>query len=116
MGSLGAIVTTARRGVSSEILVELHSLLPPTASRNTLPRRPAKGVTLPPESGEQSLKLMALYQKGTELFGSTEAFNRWLGKPNYGLNFAVPLELLQTSGGKDLVLEELIRLEFGDLA
>jgi putative toxin-antitoxin system antitoxin component (TIGR02293 family) len=110
-----SIVDTALRGVSVEILNELATLLP-LQGLKILPRRPLRAKVLAPESGEQSLKLIALYQKGVELFGSSDIFNQWLSKPNYGLNFAVPLELMRTSGGKDLVIEELIRIEYGDLA
>jgi len=64
----------------------------------------------------QSLKCMNLLIKGTEVFGEIDAFTRWLKKPAYGLGDKVPLDLLNTITGIDLVVEELIRIEFGVLA
>jgi putative toxin-antitoxin system antitoxin component (TIGR02293 family) len=65
---------------------------------------------------EQTLKLLALQIKGNKVFGQAAAFRRWLEKPAYGLDDQVPLDLLETSGGIDLVMEELDRIAYGDLA
>jgi putative toxin-antitoxin system antitoxin component (TIGR02293 family) len=65
---------------------------------------------------EQTLKLLALQLKGHKVFGEAAAFRRWLEKPAYGLDDQVPLDLLETSGGIDLVMEELDRIAYGDLA
>lgn len=71
---------------------------------------------LNPAHSEQTLKLLALQLKGDKVFGQTAAFRRWLEKPAYGLDDQVPLDLLETSGGIDLVMEELDRIAYGDLA
>jgi putative toxin-antitoxin system antitoxin component (TIGR02293 family) len=65
---------------------------------------------------EQTLKLLALQIKGNKVFGEATAFRRWLEKPAYGLDDQVPLDLLATGGGIDLVMEELDRIAYGDLA
>jgi putative toxin-antitoxin system antitoxin component (TIGR02293 family) len=65
---------------------------------------------------EKALALMALYRKGIELFGSTAEFNKWLGEPAYGLGKKVPRDLLGTMTGIGLVVDELSRIEYGDLA
>jgi putative toxin-antitoxin system antitoxin component (TIGR02293 family) len=65
---------------------------------------------------EQTLKLLALQIKGNKVFGEATSFRRWLEKPAYGLDDQVPLDLLETSGGIDLVMEELDRIAYGDLA
>lgn len=67
-------------------------------------------------NSEQLLKLIALYQKAEEVFGSTNAFNRWLQKPSVGLEIERPFNLLQTPGGIDLIYDELCRIEHGSLA
>ncbi|AIZ65154.1 hypothetical protein PK28_10005 [Hymenobacter sp. DG25B] len=67
-------------------------------------------------SSEKTLKIIALYNLGVEVFGEADAFLRWLGKPAHGLDGEVPLRLLETSGGIDLVEEELSRIAYGDLA
>lgn len=66
--------------------------------------------------GELILKWLQLYRLGFEVFGSVKAFNRWLGKPAYGLQGHCPDDLINTSGGIDLVTEELHRISHGDLA
>lgn len=65
---------------------------------------------------EQLLQIMALYRKGEELFGSAEAFNQWLREPAYGLGGLKPYDLMYTPGGIHLIMEELIRIEYGALA
>ncbi|AXJ01205.1 putative toxin-antitoxin system antitoxin component, TIGR02293 family [Cyclonatronum proteinivorum] len=67
-------------------------------------------------NSEQLAKIIALYQKANEIFTDLNAFNRWLRKPAYGLGDQVPVSLLSTSGGIDLIREELIRIEYGALA
>ena len=44
------------------------------------------------------------------------AFRRWLDKPAYGLDHQPPLALLETSGGIDLVADEVDRIAHGDFA
>ncbi|MFT4092804.1 MAG: DUF2384 domain-containing protein [Niabella sp.] len=65
---------------------------------------------------EQLLQLMLLYKKGQEILGDAEAFNQWLKQPASGLGGIVPFDLLYTQGGINLVMEELLRIEYGALA
>ncbi|MCO5287032.1 MAG: DUF2384 domain-containing protein [Chitinophagaceae bacterium] len=65
---------------------------------------------------EQLLQLLALYKKGQEIFGSSEAFNQWLKLPASGIGGIIPFDLLYTAGGINLVMEELLRIEYGALA
>lgn len=65
---------------------------------------------------EQVLQILSLYKKGEEIFGSMEAFNQWLVIPSFGLGKKKPFELMYTPGGIQLIMEELIRIEFGALA
>jgi len=66
--------------------------------------------------GEQLLQLLALYKKGQEIFGNSEAFNDWLNHPALGLGGNKAFSLLYTAGGINLVMEELLRIEYGALA
>jgi len=85
-------------------------------SQKTMLRYRQENKRLSPVTSEMLLKLMALFRKGQDLFGDLAAFKRWLEKPAYGLGEQLPFDLLHTSGGMDLVLEELVRIEYGDLA
>ncbi len=94
-----------------EQLAELLSV-----SLKTLDRYRQQDKKLNPISSEQVLKLIALFKKGQEVFGEMAAFDRWLEKPAFGLGGQLPLQLMHTSSGIDLVMEELVRIEYGDLA
>jgi putative toxin-antitoxin system antitoxin component (TIGR02293 family) len=65
---------------------------------------------------EQLLQLMALYKKGQEIFGNSESFNLWLKQPASGLGGIIPFDLLYTQVGISLVMDELLRIEYGALA
>jgi putative toxin-antitoxin system antitoxin component (TIGR02293 family) len=67
-------------------------------------------------TSEKLLKLFALYDKGQLIFGSAEELNKWLNEPVIGLGGGVPATLLDTITGIELVTQELIRIEYGDLA
>ena len=104
--SLAPLPDTTARTLAhiSQLLADLAHEAPPT--------RPMP----PAATGQAGAVILELYAKGTRLFGSVEGFNRWLSKPNYGVGFAVPYHLLLTPEGPALVLDELVRLEHGDLA
>ncbi len=85
-------------------------------STKTLDRYRVSGKQLSPSSGEMILKLYSLVKKGEEIFGNADEFGKWIEKPAYGLGFKIPKELMKSAAGVDLVMEELIRIEYGDLA
>lgn len=65
---------------------------------------------------EKLLKSFALFEKGISVFGSAKAFQNWLNTASYGLGNQVPFDLMDTITGINLIEEELIRIEHGDLA
>ncbi|MCW3083194.1 MAG: DNA-binding protein [Bacteroidetes bacterium] len=65
---------------------------------------------------EVYIKIKELYNKGIEIFESTEKFNSWLSTPAYGLGNKIPISYISSSTGIDLIFEELIRIEFGATA
>ena len=71
-----------------------------------------KNKTLAPAPGEHLLKLIALFDKGEEIFGNIDEFNYWLNKPFWG-SAEKPLDRLITPGGIDLVMVEIDRLAYG---
>lgn len=76
----------------------------------------ANNIVLDATTSEKLLKLFALYDKGLQVFGSTEALNAWLGGRAAGLGGQVPETLLDTITGINIVTEELTRIEYGDIA
>jgi len=85
-------------------------------SLKTIKRYQEDNKKLNPRNSELILKLIAMYKKGAEIFGSIESFNKWLNKPAFGLGNKIPYQIMNTSTGIDLIFEELVRIEFGDLA
>lgn len=65
---------------------------------------------------EKILKSFALFEKGIALFGTADVFHSWLNTPAYGLGGKKPFDLMDTITGITLIEEELIRLQYGDLA
>jgi putative toxin-antitoxin system antitoxin component (TIGR02293 family) len=72
--------------------------------------------TLPVRMHEHILKLEDLYLKGIELFENSGRFNHWLKSESYGLGNIKPISLIKSITGIDLVLEELMRIEYGATA
>ena len=85
-------------------------------SSKTLDRYRQVEKRLTPASSELMLKLFTLYKKGEEIFGNPNEFQKWIDEPAYGLGYKVPKSIMQTSAGIELVMDELIRIEYGDLA
>lgn len=98
-------------GLSKDDLASILGL-----SYKTIQRYEKDNKRFNPLNSEQLAKIIALYQQANEIFSDLNAFNRWLRKPAYGLGNLVPISLLTTSGGIDLIREELIRIEYGVLA
>jgi len=121
-----SIVTNSVSGVSADTffdLVIITGLNKNQLAKNifeislkTINRYKQEKKKLSPRNSELILKLLALYKKGIEVFGKLESFNNWLMKPAFGIGNKTPFSLMNTSTGIDLIFEELIRIESGDLA
>ncbi|MDO8550418.1 MAG: DUF2384 domain-containing protein [Ignavibacteria bacterium] len=85
-------------------------------STKTLDRYTKENRKLNPNDSELVIKLILLYKKGIEVFGDQSSFVNWLNKAAFGLGNLKPTEIINTSEGIDLIVEELSRIEFGDLS
>ena len=85
-------------------------------SLKSLMRYHASKQKLNAAQSEHVLKMISLHHHGMEVFGDEDAFHRWLQKPAYGLGNKIPFKLMNTSSGLDLIINELKRIEWGDLA
>ncbi|MCF8232670.1 MAG: MbcA/ParS/Xre antitoxin family protein [Bacteroidales bacterium] len=82
----------------------------------TLASYKTPGKVLPKRMQEIAIKLRELYRKGEEIFGDKKRFNEWMSKPERGVNYHIPLELINSVVGIDYIYDELVRIEFGDIA
>jgi len=69
-----------------------------------------------PLQSEYILKTIVLFNKGNQVFGDQDSFNRWLDKPAFGLGNRIPRAFITTVGGINFVVDELNRIAHGDLS
>jgi putative toxin-antitoxin system antitoxin component (TIGR02293 family) len=65
---------------------------------------------------EKIIEMAEVTNIGLDVFGNMEQFRLWLGTPNFALGKRKPIELLKDSYGKELVVGELTRINYGILA
>jgi putative toxin-antitoxin system antitoxin component (TIGR02293 family) len=115
------IFNYARKGVAASVFYSFAEAIKVSntalaallhLSSRTLSNYEQTSKSLDPVQGEHLLKLIALYDKGIELFGSIDEFKYWLNKPFWNAD-EKPADWLITPGGIDLVAKELDQLGYG---
>ena len=81
-------------------------------SERTL-QRYSPDKTMDINSSERLIALTRLFHKGIDVFNEKEKFITWLNRPNKSLANSKPIDLIETSIGIDLVLDELLKIEHG---
>lgn len=66
-----------------------------------------------PLQSERIFELAEVVSVGNDIFDSPEYFQLWLNSPSVALGNEKPIDLLDSSYGKELVLNELNRIEHG---
>jgi len=64
---------------------------------------------------EHIIQLFELFNKGLDTFGLLDEFKRWLKSYNIGID-ATPFDILDTITGIGLVMNELVRIDYGATA
>ncbi len=100
-------VDLAKLGFSSE---EMYRIAPP---RRPLARRRKHDELLTLAESDRVHRLERISNEANRVFGSEEKANRWLRKPNRALEKAVPIDLLESETGAQVVEEMLVRIEHG---
>jgi putative toxin-antitoxin system antitoxin component (TIGR02293 family) len=72
-----------------------------------------KDFVFKPIHSEKIIELAEVTQLGETVFDSQEQFYNWLKRPNQALGNMKPIELLKDSYGKELVVNELTRIDQG---
>ena len=65
---------------------------------------------------EKIIELAEVTQLGASVFGDPQLFYKWLQIPSMALGNMKPAELLKDSYGKEMVMAELNRIEYGIFA
>src|SRR6185312_3361735 len=68
-----------------------------------------------PIQSEKIIEMAEVTKMGLDVFGDKEKFKLWLETPNFSIGNLKPMELLKDSYGKELVLSELTRINYGIL-
>ncbi|MFP5041351.1 antitoxin Xre/MbcA/ParS toxin-binding domain-containing protein [Parasediminibacterium sp. JCM 36343] len=64
---------------------------------------------------EKIIEMAEVTNVGLEVFGDMEKFKLWIETPSFALGNLKPLDLLRDSYGKELVISELTRINYGIL-
>ena len=69
-----------------------------------------------PTQSEKIIEMAEVTNVGLDVFGDMDKFKLWLDTPNFSLGSLKPIELLNDSYGKEMVIGELTRINHGILA
>jgi putative toxin-antitoxin system antitoxin component (TIGR02293 family) len=119
------LIQDARRGVPAAKgyaladslglnLEEVSDLLGITSK--TLRSYRDSGKPLSASLSEQVIKLAYLIRWGLDVFGTPQNLQKWLKSPATGLDEMIPMELLKTGTGIDLVTNAIQQIAYGDLS
>jgi len=118
------VISVIRTGVTFSLFESISSMAPFTIhqwatyldiSLKSLQRYKKQEQQFKPSLSEKIIELAEVTYKGIEVFGSKEKFELWLNTPNFALGNNKPIELLKDSYGKEMVIDELVRIEHGIL-
>lgn len=85
-------------------------------SERTMQRYKKESLPFEPLQSEKILQVALIFQKGQEVFGNTDKFNKWLDEENQAIGKMKPKELLDNSFGIRMIEDELTKIEYGILA
>ncbi len=117
------IIHTIRKGLPYYLFEKIKEITPFTEddwadylnlSKKTLQRHKNEiNFFFKPIHSEKIIELAEVTNYGKEVFDTTEQFYTWLNTPSFALENLKPAELLKDSYGKELVMAELNRIDYG---
>lgn len=119
------LMDIAKNGISFKLFDNIMKKFPFTMqdwadflhiSGKTLSRYQKEDKSFDTLQSEKILQIEILYKRGEEVFGSADDFLIWLQTENMALGRTKPQELLGSSFGISLLMDELTRIEHGVLA
>jgi putative toxin-antitoxin system antitoxin component (TIGR02293 family) len=99
-----------RLGVESAALLKLIGITERTALR-----RKDEGY-LKPDEADRLLRIGRVLEQATRVFGEESLAAEWLNGPSPMFYNAPPLRYLDSDGGTQAVMQELIRIDYGEFA
>ena len=95
-----------RKKMSKTLISKLLGITPKTLERS-------KDKNLSQREGDSFIQLVDLFAFGAVVLGNEDAFLKWLDMENAALGLKNPIDLLNTSIGRENVKAVLGRIEFG---
>lgn len=83
------------------------------SSRTLLRNKTRSNYVFESIPSEKILELAEVTSLGKDVFDSEEQFYMWLNTPNFALGNLHPFELLKDSYGKEMVMNELQKIDYG---
>jgi len=120
-----ALLKLSRNGIKFNLFLEIVKTSPFSLkewskflhlTERTIQRYKKESKTFEPIQSERIIEIAKLQKKGKEIFGSKENFEQWLTSNIVAIGGIKPVELLDSSFGIDLLMDELGRIEHGILA
>jgi putative toxin-antitoxin system antitoxin component (TIGR02293 family) len=84
-------------------------------STKSLQRYKQTSKIFKPTQSEKIMEMAEVTNVGLDVFGEMDKFRLWLDTPNFSLGNMKPIELLNDSYGKEMVIGELTRINYGIL-
>ncbi len=120
------LIYAIRQGISYSFFSKIQDITPFSEeewaeylniSTKSLQRyRKATNHLFKPVLSEKILELVEVVYLGHQVFDTTDQFYNWLHSPSLALGGQPPAELVKDSYGKELVMDELNRIDHGVFA
>lgn len=120
------VVTAIREGITQSFFMSIQNLTPFSESdwsnflnisQKSLQRyKKDKAYVFKSIHSEKIIELAEVTALGTSVFDSSNQFYEWLNMPSMALGKMKPVELLNDSYGKEMVMNELNRIDQGIFA
>lgn len=85
-------------------------------STKSLQRYKQSSKSFKPIQSEKIIEMTEVTNIGLDVFEDMSKFKLWLSTPNFALGNLKPIDLLKDSYGKEMVISELIRINYGILS
>ncbi len=118
------MIKVIRQGVPYSLFTKIQDYTPFTdkdwsnfldISTKSLLRYKQSTRNFKPIHSEKIIEMAEVTNVGLEVFGNIEKFKLWLDTPSFALGSIKPIDLLRDSYGKEMVISELIRINYGIL-
>jgi len=116
------MICLIRQGITSKLFQEIQESTPfnitewanlLNISGKSLSRYIQTSKAFKASQSERIVEMTEVTYKGLEVFGNMDTFKSWLDTPNFALGNLTPKDLLKDSYGKELVLAELHKINYG---